>query len=112
MKCGSRIWGIKLIGPTIYQYWKCFIQRGIKQEEQYAVKAWDWEWEYEVCEQNIGNKGNCLHTMLVGSFIKTRINKEQYTDEAWDWEWEFVIGIQGIKVIVPTQYWCWECYKK
>ena len=95
-----------------YQYWKCYIQKGIKQEQQYADKARDWEWEYEVCEQNIGNKGNCLHTMLVGSFIKTRILKEQYTDKAWDWEWEFVIGIQGIKLIVPTQYWHWECYNE
>ena len=71
-----------------YQYWKCYIQKGIKKEEQYADKARDWEWEYEVCEQNIGNKGNCLHKMLVGSFIKTRILKEQYTDKAWDWEYE------------------------
>ena len=69
-----------------YQYWKCYIQRGIKREEQYADKARDWEWEYEVCEQNMAN--NCVHIILVFECYRKQINREeQYANKAWDWEY-------------------------
>ena len=61
-ECGSRIWGIKLIVSPIYQYLECYNEQ-INKEEQYANKAWDWE--YEVCEQNMGNRANCVYNILL-----------------------------------------------